>query len=206
MHDNASARRDRSSRPWRLRHLLPAAALVALVAGATATAASEASTRQLITGRQIKDNSITAQDLRSASLTGSDVDDRAIRGVNVDPALLVGPAGPRGALGAPGDRGDQGQKGATGLDAPDGIGDTLYQASQGTTSTCGGGCEIESAAVCPDGFVTGGGATTTDPDLSYLISSRPSDDRRGWQVRFHVTTSDVRVFAIAVCTHVPAVN
>ena len=72
-----------------------------LVTGGTAGAA------KLLTGKDIKDNSITSADVRDRSLTPADFN-----------GSVVGPAGPAGPQGAPGTPGAPGPKGDTGAIGP----------------------------------------------------------------------------------------
>ena len=74
-----------------------------LVTGGTAGAA------KLLTGKDIKDNSITSADVRDRSLTPADFN-----------GSVVGPAGPQGAPGTPGVPGPKGDTGAIGPVGPAG--------------------------------------------------------------------------------------
>ncbi|WP_051471292.1 collagen-like triple helix repeat-containing protein [Patulibacter minatonensis] len=103
-------------------------------------AAKEAS--KLITGKQVKDRSLTAKDVKNATLTGkqiksrsvqtSDIAKNAITGAEVKDGSLgpadfsgsvAGPAGAKGEPGAKGEKGDtgaKGDKGDTGAPGPTG--------------------------------------------------------------------------------------
>ncbi|MDA0168883.1 collagen-like protein [Solirubrobacter taibaiensis] len=80
-----------------------------LVTGGTAGAA------KLLTGKDIKDNSITSADVRDRSLTPAD-----FNGSVTGPAGPAGPAGPQGAPGVPGAPGPKGEPGAIGPAGPAG--------------------------------------------------------------------------------------
>jgi hypothetical protein len=89
------------------------AMLIALLAlfvalGSSATAAV------LVTGRQIKDGSLTGADVRDRSLSAKDLRKGVI------PSPKTGPVGPAGMKGDPGQKGEPGQKGDTGLQGPKG--------------------------------------------------------------------------------------
>src|SRR5262245_63413670 len=97
-----------------LSHVAVAVAAVALFAasGVPAQAVS------LVTGAQVKDNSLTGRDIRSNSITGTDV--RDIRGGDIRDGSLSAADFKRGALhdGSKGDKGDKGEKGDKGDPGP----------------------------------------------------------------------------------------
>ncbi len=108
-----------------LRTVTVAAVSAALAASATAGAAS------LITGKQIKNNSVASVDIRNGSLTGADVRNSSLTGADVRNgslsdadlsakarAALKGQAGSPGAPGPQGAPGAQGQKGDKGDAGP----------------------------------------------------------------------------------------
>jgi hypothetical protein len=77
-----------------------------------------------ISGRNIKNDSITAADLAKGSVRSSEVRDGSLRAADFDGGEL--PAGPRGAPGAPGAPGASGVPGGTGAPGPAGpLVDTL---------------------------------------------------------------------------------
>jgi hypothetical protein len=96
--------------------MLACVAVALIVGTTTATAAS------LITGKQIKNGTITAQDIKRGSVTQS----RLAPGLRerLQPvgaqggSALPGPAGAQGAAGAKGDKGDKGEKGEKGDPGP----------------------------------------------------------------------------------------
>jgi hypothetical protein len=90
-----------------------------VVLGGTATAAV------LITGRDVRDNSLTGADVRNGSLNSADIRNGALLAADFAPGVLpaagragatgaTGPAGPQGERGPQGDRGLQGERGADG--------------------------------------------------------------------------------------------
>jgi hypothetical protein len=83
-------------------------AMLALFVALTGTAV--ATTSAVITGKQIKNNSITGADVKNKSLTPRDFKG-SVRG----PRGLRGPAGPQGAQGPQGTQGAQGAQGAQGI-------------------------------------------------------------------------------------------
>ena len=92
-----------------LARLSPAMAVAMLALFVALTGSAVATTSALITGNQIKNNSITGRDVKNKSLTprdfrGSVRGPRGLRGLTgaAGPAGPQGPAGPAGAAGAPG--------------------------------------------------------------------------------------------------------
>jgi hypothetical protein len=111
--------------------LLGVGALLALAAGAGATAGVQA----LITGAQIKDNTVSSADIKNGTIRGIDIaaaTKAALRGARgprgfAGPRGATGPAGPQGPGGAQGPAGPTGTTGpigphgATGPQGPPGI-------------------------------------------------------------------------------------
>jgi hypothetical protein len=92
-------------------HVLAAAALFVALGG---TAVANDSVRALITGAQVRDNSLTGRDVRDRSLTGRDLRDRTVTAADLAPGVVrAGPAGPAGA------QGPRGETGAVGPAGPD---------------------------------------------------------------------------------------
>lgn len=92
--------------------LFAIALVLAITAGASGTV------QRLITGREIKDNSITSADIKNNTIVRKDLNSRlaaSLRG----PRGARGPAGARGAAGATGGRGATGTAGANGASAFD---------------------------------------------------------------------------------------
>jgi hypothetical protein len=111
-------------------------AMIALFVALTGTAV--ATTSALITGSQIKNNSITGLDVRNRSLRpidfrGSVRGPRGLRG-------LTGATGATGAAGAKGDKGDKGDTGDPGRSALSNLqsGETVRGVIIGTTTGQGG--------------------------------------------------------------------
>jgi hypothetical protein len=96
-----------------VRKTILACAAVALIVGTTSATAAT-----LITGKQIKNGTITAEDIKRGSLTGSRLapglrERLQAVGAQGGPAL-PGPAGARGEAGPKGDKGDKGAQGDPG--------------------------------------------------------------------------------------------
>jgi hypothetical protein len=83
--------------------------------------------QRLITGKQVKDGSLTTKDIKNASLLSKDFKTgqlpRGAQGAQ-GPTGPVGPTGPGGAAGVKGDTGDNGLDGQDGQDGQDGSPDS----------------------------------------------------------------------------------
>jgi hypothetical protein len=96
-----------------VRKTILACAVVALIVGSTSATAAT-----LISGKDIKDGTITAQDIKRGSISSS----RLARGLR-ERLQRVGAQGGPGATGAKGDPGAPGTKGDTGAPGRDGLGE-----------------------------------------------------------------------------------
>jgi hypothetical protein len=120
--------------------------------------AANAFSASLVTGKQIKDGSITGLDIRDHSV-----------GAREFGHLPAGPQGPVGPPGAPGPQGPQGAPGSSGWVTV--VGDAVAVT------------DIASAdAKCPGGTkAVGGGVRTSDATVAELKESGPYDvDGTGW--------------------------
>jgi hypothetical protein len=110
-------------------------AVVAMLLGAGGATAA-----QVITGKQIKNNSVTGKDIRNESLTRSDFKG-SVRG----PRGPAGPQGSQGVAGAPGAQGPAGPRGAAGATSvivrsgPVSLGDSTAHCNPGERAVGGGG-------------------------------------------------------------------
>ena len=111
-------------------------AMLALFVALTGTAV--ATTSALITGNQIKNNSITGLDVKNKSLTPKDFRGsvRGLRG-------LRGLTGAPGASGAPGAKGDKGETGNTGPS------NTYFATGTNTVPEPGGGTTVVTSITVP---------------------------------------------------------
>jgi hypothetical protein len=188
----------------RFRRTSPATvvAMLALFAALTGTAVATSST--LITGKQIKDSSITSADVKNRSLTPRD-----FRGSVQGPRGLTGPAGSLGPQGPQGPQGPAGSQGATGIPGPQGP----AGATDVTVRTV-----AREPGVTGDGFyslapdchlgerATGGGAAVWNylakyATIAYSIPDPSSGTPTGWYVGVHtaVADDDAYVQAYVVC-------
>jgi hypothetical protein len=159
-----------------------AIALLALfiAVGGTATAAT------LISGRQVRDNSLTTKDVRNRSLLAHDFR----RG-----QLRRGRTGPRGSVGPQG---------------PPGVDQLVYPVSAAKPIASNGTASV--AVSCPTGtFPTGGDVFALTPEPQSIVpnavtdqglaftSGRPS----GWSGTVHNNTGQtINAFAEAICANV----
>lgn len=150
-------------------------ALLVAVSG-TATAAA------MITGAQIKDNTVHGRDITNASVTGKDVKDKSLTPADFT-GSVQGPPGPTGP------DGPQGQAGASGLQyVTNGI-----DIATGKTETW--------AVSCPVGkVVVGGGVSSNNPYYARIVESAPLDNGAGWWVGLrNQHSAPIGAYAWAVC-------
>ncbi len=110
-----------------LKRLKPSPAMVvALVALLFATAGTATAAKTLLTGKDIKDRSLSNKDLRKGTISSTEIRkgtirlDRLSKGTRRSLEGNTGPAGPAGAAGAPGVPGAQGAAGPQGPAGPQG--------------------------------------------------------------------------------------
>jgi hypothetical protein len=123
--------------------------------GGTAIAASSA----LITGKQIKNNSITGADVKNKSLTPRD-----FRGSVRGPRGLRGPAGATGATGAQGAQGAQGPQGGQGAQGPPGPFPDPLQVGQ----------TLRGSYIVYDNDVVAASLVTTNIMFGFTLPARPA--------------------------------
>jgi hypothetical protein len=134
-------------------------AMLALFVALTGTAV--ATTSALITGKQIKNNSITGADIKNKSLGIADLASKA-RGAR-GARGAAGPPGPAGAAGAPGakgDKGDKGDKGEKGDVGPSAVYHARFAYSPTGTSVPGSGFTTLHTLDLPAGNYTAIATTT----------------------------------------------
>jgi hypothetical protein len=153
---------------------------IALVASAVLITfpVASATSAALVTGKQIKDGSVTGIDIHNASLSAREFGH-----------LPPGAQGPQCLQGTEGPQGPQGPAGTSGWGTV--VGDGVNVG------------DTESATVtCPSGVAVGGGAGTSVPAFAELKESAPLDvDGSGWvvTVRNIAAPQPLTIFAWAVC-------
>jgi hypothetical protein len=179
-------------------------ATVALLLAVTGTATAAG----LITGAQIKDNTVgspdlrnngvATQDVRNNSLTSLDVADGSLKAVDFAAGELAtgpaGPAGPAGTVGPAGPAGPQGAPGVSGLE--------IVTVSSVSNSTVGKAIE----ASCPAGKkLLGGGAQLFGAPGSLALDESFPNGAATWRATAYEvapTASNWTVTAYAICATV----
>jgi hypothetical protein len=165
-----------------------------------------------VTGKNIKDGTITGRDVKNRSLGTKKLSAKAVSSLTGQ----RGPAGPQGAAGPKGDKGEQGPAGPTGPkgetgaqgapgpagpQGPSGISGWEYQVSPGLRipATYGNNAQVD----CPDGKKALGGGGTTTGYAGKLAVSAPTDAGTGWVAGYQNTgTTPVTVYAWVICANV----
>lgn len=105
------------------RRALPRPATVISVVALVVASAGSATAASLISGKQVKNNSLTGADIKNSSLRGADIRNRSLTQSDLSTATVnalkgkqgpAGPAGPQGPQGLKGDTGAKGDKGDIG--------------------------------------------------------------------------------------------
>jgi hypothetical protein len=153
--------------------------------------AGGATASKLITGKGIKDGSITGADIKRASIGPSKLSDGILNDIQAakERPMAPGPAGPAGLAGPAGPQGAQGPAGPSNTSAINMVtGHTSVSADD-----IGGG-----VVACPAGQnVIAGGYFS---DSGYAFSDHPTPDRTGWSIGIDNTgatvTADVDAYAL----------
>jgi hypothetical protein len=134
----------------------PSGSMVVAMAAVVIACAGSATAASLITGKQIKDGSLTGADLKNRSLGAKDLSRHARD-------ELEGRRGPRGAEGPTGARGPAGPQGATGPQGPPGAAATFSAAKWGVIARNVYGSPVADLRVGPWGRAPGADAATEEP-------------------------------------------
>ena len=171
-------------------------ATAGLLVGGTATAGAAG----LLTGKDIKNESVTGRDLRNGTVSGRDVRDGSLTKDDftgslagpAGPAGPQGPAGPKGADGAPGPAGPAGPQGPSGVSGLQYVVAGEVVANNATKSW---------SVSCPAGKrAMGGGAASTNAGTVFVRETAPLNDGLGWYVAiFNNSGTAQEVYAWAVC-------
>jgi hypothetical protein len=182
------------------------ARLVLVVAGVVLFASvGSASAALLITGKQIKDGTVTGADVKNGSLRLKDLNSTSIQG----PAGPQGPQGPRGDTGPRGANGDTGAQGPQGLQGLQGVpglnGISGYEVrvSDGIPGPSGGNGS-GSSPNCSQGKKPVGGGIASDNLFgiqTYTSAPMVDDVSRiyGWTASWKYLTSNVTVYIWVIC-------
>ena len=172
-----------------MRTLIAVALLLTFTGSAHATS--------LVTGRQVKDETVHGRDLRDGSVAGIDVRDRGLEDDDLADGPVVGPAGDRGAPGAPGSSGALGPTGLHGI--------MVQGWEHGFVIPAGG--SSSNGVRCPDDtFAVAGGFTSAPDDRQHLQlqQSAPEVHGFGWGVQVvNLSNERIRAYPWAVCAALP---
>jgi Collagen triple helix repeat (20 copies) len=162
-----------------------------------------------VTGKNIKDGTVTGRDVKNSSLGTNKLSPTAVSSLSGQPGAAgpqgekgePGPAGPTGPVGPKGETGPAGPQGYQGLQGPSGIREWehLVSPARGVSPGQVGTAEIP----CPSGKVAlGGGASSTNA-LTYVVDNAPLNDGVGWGAKFRNTSdSSAAIFAWVHCAYV----
>ena len=166
-----------------------------------------------VTGKNIKDGTVTGKDVRNRSLGTSKLSASAVSSLagkpgpagpqgSAGPAGPVGEIGPVGPAGPTGEPGPQGPQGVAGPPGPTGLHGWEYRVSNGVRISPGG--VGETSINCPGGYpigkmALGGGASATHPH-AHVSKSVPYETGTGWTAEFHNEASvAVTGYAWVIC-------
>jgi hypothetical protein len=175
-----------------------------------------------VTGKNIKDGTVTGRDVKNASLGTSELSATAVSSLTGErgPAGPQGPkgdSGEQGQAGPQGPKGDSGQQGPTGPNgAPGPAGPTGAPGPAGPPGPSGisgwdyrvssPGLYIRAGGVgggyvrCPDGKQALGGGGSVDNAGAFLTTSAPNDAGTAWYAWFNNTSSSsVTAYAWVIC-------
>jgi hypothetical protein len=188
----------------RLRSALIAGAVLATFAILVPGAAQSTSNIRhwpTFNGTDIIDSTLTGRDIKNKSLTAADFRGsvRGARGVPGRP----GPVGPQGAQGPPGAQGPQGAQGAQGAPGFSTLSYRMSDVLDNPPLALTGGF-----AACPGGQYPIGGGVATQADAQLVNDSRPDLQNRRW-IAFVVNLSSTTTYQFqvhAVCAHAASVS
>jgi Collagen triple helix repeat (20 copies) len=155
-----------------------------------------------ITGKNIKDGTITGRDVKNRSLGTNKLSATAV-------SSLSGQRGPTGPQGPKGDTGERGPAGPQGVQGPAG--------PPGPSGVSGWGYVTEGRDLAPDDPQTwqvncpggkkalGGGVHTGNASryVTWIYESAPAGAADGWIVGvYHNTTRTIRMYAWVICAYV----
>jgi hypothetical protein len=192
-----------SKRSSRLVGVLVAAPVLALAA----VTAGSAGVQALITGSQIKDDTIESRDIKNGTVRRADIS-AATLAVLRGATGQQGPAGPSGPQGARGEAGPPGPAGPQGAPGPPG--NTISYANGYSELVTVPPGEFRFAnAICPTGtLLVGGGHATEHVSTALLVptNSYPigmPDGRGAWYVvMFNIGDEPEAFWAVSFCARI----
>ena len=196
-----------------IRRLRPSPALVVAIVALCVAFTGTATAALVMTGKQIKDGTVTGKDVKNRTLGTNKLSKKAVSSLKGQ----HGPAGPQGPRGEAGIQGVQGPKGDAGAQGPKGDTGVAHVTTRtsGIAFTASGAGEFkDGAAMCQAGeSVVGGGYRLPDVAFSGVpvfaaIQSRPANasgepalngqQPRGWYLEVRKGTNIAGTVAITV--------
>ncbi len=189
--------------PERFRRRPQPATVIAGIALFAATTGTATAASQLITGKQIKDGSITAKDIKRRSLGTAQLSPAAIRSLSGARGATgaQGPAGAAGAAGATGPAGPQGVPGPQGPQGPTGIVKAYTGARAQLNLPANASTTVVTTAVPASAYVvnakTSFFSTGTDSVSCQLYAGATELDESRWEPTAANTTATLALQAVA---------
>ena len=172
-----------------------------------------------VTGKNIKDGTVTGRDVKNSSLGTSKLSPSAVSSLTGKPGPAgpqgekgaagpagatgpAGPTGPKGETGATGPAGPEGPQGSRGLQGPSGISGWEYRVSNGVRL---GSYETGTTQVlCSSGKKPIGGGVGSTHHRTYASTNRPIEPGTGWVVTAHNSAdyTAATVYAWVICANV----
>jgi hypothetical protein len=160
-----------------------------------------------VTGKNIKDGTVTGRDVKNRSLGTNKLSTTALSSL----AGQRGPAGPQGEkgergpvgpTGAIGPKGETGSAGPAGPQGPSGVSGWEYRVSSPGKYIPGGDIGLAQVA-CPDGTKAFGGGASANVLGPYVLTSAPTDGVTGWAVIYeNPGNTGTTVYAWVICANV----
>ena len=154
-------------------------AVLVVVAVLALSATAGGGVRQLITGKDIKPNSITSKHIVDHTIQGRDLSRRLVKSLK-GPKGARGATGSQGPAGAQGPAGPQGPSGAAGytIVTGDSVTVPVYDADADHPGTATGSADCGAGKLA----VGGGGSLADQTVIAWVSSSYPAADGHGWTV------------------------
>ena len=168
-----------------------------------------------VTGRNIKDGTITGRDVKNRSVGTSKLSTSAVSSLTGRPGPAgpqgekgdrgpVGPTGATGPKGETGPAGSQGAQGPAGPPGPSGVSGWSYHTEGKAIPPGSTGTRWQ--VYCPSGKqALGGGETPAETNYSkgYVLHSGPAGPATGWEVKIsNESTSTYTYYAWVICAAV----
>jgi Collagen triple helix repeat (20 copies) len=167
-----------------------------------------------VTGKNIKDGTVTGRDVKNRSLGTNELSPTAVSSLKGQPGPAgsqgdkgaPGPTGPIGPAGPKGETGAGGPQGPAGPPGPSGISGWQY-ATEGQVIPAGSTGTTWQVSCPGDTKALGGGVAPAVNDYSkgYVLHSGPAGPATGWEVKIrNESTSPYTYYAWVICANVTA--